>query len=99
VEDLVSRGHPFQEVVHGYPVGLVLNLHKAIQANRRQQAVELAVGVSLGIRDAFNKEGSLVKLWLQDQPDSPQPAAAKAAPASPVEQFFGRLPVVVKERV
>ena len=51
-------------MVDGYPVGLVLNFHRAARLNRRLLVVDLAVGVSLGIRDALGTDGKLLPVWL-----------------------------------
>jgi hypothetical protein len=94
VEDLVSRGHRFVEVMDGYPVGLVLNLSRAAELNRRQAAYELAVGVSLGIRDAFSKEGFLVKSWLAPSADGTKPVRENLG----MKKLLARLPVVRRTR-
>lgn len=100
MEDLVSRGHRYQDVVDGYPVGLVQNFHRAAQSNRRQLVADLAVGVSLGIRDAFAKEGTLVKNWLkgpEEAPSAPRAAAGVPAPTPPAP-WLQTLPVVKRKR-
>ena len=80
----------------GYPVGLVLNLHRAARFNRRLAALDLATGVSLGIRDALSKDGPLVKAWLKNaneaEPAATQPKSDKLPP------WLQGLPVVVKKR-
>ena len=97
MEDLVSRGHRYRDLVDGYPVGLVLNLHRAARLNRRMLVTDLAVGVSLGIRDALSKEGKLVPDWvktLEELHPAPQPAPAGGAPAP----WLQNLPVVKKKK-
>lgn len=92
----MSRGHQFEAIVDGYPVALVLNLHKAMQENKRQAVLARAIGVSLGIRDALSEKGPLVKAWLQNEK-----AAAGKPPAErqePLPPFLAGLPVVKKAR-
>lgn len=79
----------------GYPVGLVLNLARVARANRRRLAVELAVGVSLGIRDALGTEGRLLQAWLAEDA-----ATAARAPGgdNPLKPWIQGLPVVTRRR-
>lgn len=60
----MSRGHRYQDLVDGYPVGLILNFSRAARLNRRRQVMDQAVAVSLGIRDAINPAGKLIPVWL-----------------------------------
>jgi hypothetical protein len=81
-------------------VVLVLNFHRAARLNRRMLVADLAVGVSLGIRDAFVKEGKLVQAWGTElQEIQPAPPAAGADPASPpLAPWLNHLPVVKRKR-
>lgn len=102
MEDLVSRGHRYQDVVDGYPVGLVLNFHRAARLNRRLLVADLAVGVSLGIRDAFAKEGKLVQTWAQEIEASgagvPAGGPLKNAAANPLSPWTNHLPIVKRKK-
>lgn len=90
----MSRGHRFADVVDGYPVGLVINLHRAGRENRRHEALELAVGVSLGIRDALSKDGKLLQAWLgAEKQTAPRPPGK-----TDLERFMKKLPVVRQKR-
>ena len=97
MEDLVSRGHHYADVVNGYPLALVLNFQEAARLNRRQAALELGLGVSLGIRDAFAKEGTLVSSWLKQAEEEPE-AAPPSSPAAPLNTFLQGLPVTVRKK-
>lgn len=77
-------------------MALVLNFHRAARINRRLQVFDLAVGVSLGIRDAFAKEGKLVQGWAKDLEEL-NPAPASGA-ADPLASWTKHLPVVKKRR-
>jgi len=76
--------------VDGYPVGQVLNFSRAAKINREKRVMEMAVGVSLGIRDAWSSEGSLVKTWLGglEKTAAPKPLITPRA-----AQFLAGLPV------
>jgi hypothetical protein len=100
VEDLVSRGHRYQDVIDLYPVGLVLNFHRAARLNRRMLVVDLAIGVSLGIRDALAKEGKLVQNWVAglEEPAPPGGQAAEPPASSPIVPWLNHLPVITRKR-
>lgn len=92
----MSRGHRERDIIDGYPVGYVMNLAKAAKMNRRQAALDLAIGVSLGIRDAFSEKGLLVQAWFKDGQDGREKSLASRP--DPAQPFFGGLPVVTKKR-
>lgn len=60
----MSRGHRYQDLVDGYPVGLILILSRAARLNRRRKVLDQAVAVSLGIRDALGTDGKLIQGWF-----------------------------------
>ena len=91
IEDLVSRGHRFQDLVDGYPVALLLNFSRAARANRRKSALDLAVGVSLGIHDALGK-GDLAKAWLDSKDEDRVGRSPLVTPRA--AQFLASMPVL-----
>lgn len=95
----MSRGHREHEVLDGYSVAKVLNYSRAARLNRRLLATDLAVGVSLGIRDAFATEGKLVQTWAQDIEDNQAGQAGQAEEvANPLSPWTKHLPVVKVKR-
>jgi hypothetical protein len=91
---LVSRGHRYQDLVDGYPVGLILNFSRAARLNRREKVLDQAAAVSLGIRDALNPDGKLLRVWLAAGEDAAaRPALAEPAATPQAGQLLRGLPL------
>jgi hypothetical protein len=77
-------------LVDGYPAVLVWQFIEAANLNRRREAMERAVAVSLGISDAFAK-AELAGKWLELNRDAPA-AAAEPGKLNPALAWFARQP-------
>ena len=98
IEDLVSRGHRYHDLVDVYPVALVINFHRAARLNRRILVADMAVGVSLGIRDAFAKEGKLVHNWISALNEPRSDSEPAAPPRDTLPLWTKHLPVIRRKR-
>lgn len=75
----------------GYPVALLLNFSRAARANRRKLALEMAVGVSLGIQDALGK-GEAARAWLDSKDEDQAGRTTLVTPRA--AQFLASMPIL-----
>jgi hypothetical protein len=71
LQELVSRGHDFHQVVDGYPASVVRGLLAASRLQRRyrlaEQAMALSVAVTGALDLAFNQgKGKVLERWTRE---------------------------------
>jgi hypothetical protein len=102
----VHRGHSLENLLHEYPIDLVLNLHRAALKNRQLELEGRVLGLSVAVMNALDAaftggKGRILETWLKVL-DAPRDGDGKESPKrrpslSPgARAFFGGRPVVLK---
>jgi len=103
---LVHRGHRLQDLLHEYPIDLVINLHRAALENQRLELQAQVLGFSAAVNNALDNafntgKGRLLENWLKllDSPPEPAKEVPRSRPAlSPgAMAFFQSLPRTRKD--
>ncbi len=102
---LISRGHSLENLLHEYPIDLVLNLHRAVLENRKTELKGQVLGLSVAVMNAVDLalgggKGRILENWLKavDVPkDERKAGGSRRSSLSPKTlAFFGGRPVVGK---
>jgi len=65
---------------------------RAARANKQAEVLCRALGVAVGISDAFSRERPLLKAWLAEVEGGEQPAKPAGPAASPALAWFAGRP-------
>jgi hypothetical protein len=65
---------------------------RAARRNKHLEVIRRALGVALGINEAFSKEGRLLKAWLADLADASPPARPSGPVLTPALAWFAGQP-------
>jgi hypothetical protein len=103
---LVSRGHSLENLLHEYPIDLVLNLQRAALKNRQLELEGRVLGLSVAVMNALDSafnggKGRILETWLKalgasGDGDSKETPRRRASLSPGARAFFGGRPVVVK---
>ncbi|MEW6657244.1 MAG: hypothetical protein AB1424_01160 [Thermodesulfobacteriota bacterium] len=106
LEVLISRGHSLENLLHEYPIDLVLNLHRAALENRKTELKGKVLGLSIAVMNALDTaliggKGRVLETWLKAM-DAPGDAGGEdrlhrhSTLSAGALAFFGGRPVVRK---
>lgn len=99
LEELVSRGHQWHDLLDGYSIDLLQNLVRAARMNTRRHLIErtigLAVAVSNAIDMAFGGKGRPLQAWLDLMAEDDLKTAEKPRQimSDRANRFLASLPV------
>ncbi len=102
---MICRGHSLENLLHEYPIDLVLNLHRAALENRKAELKGRVLGLSIAVMDALDMalgggKGKILETWLKavDAPKDDRKAegSRRSSPSPKTLAFFGGRPVVRK---
>jgi len=103
---LISRGHSLNELLDGYPVGLLKNLHRAARENKRRTMIEATLGFSVAVCNALDLalaggKGRVLETWLKAMEEgekSESSRSGKRLMSSRALQWFRNLPVSKRDQ-
>ena len=103
---MISRGHSLNDLLDGYPVDLLRNMHLAAQENRRRTVTEATLGFSVAVCHALDLafsggKGKVLETWMHSMEDLRQEKNESSQPRKRVMthkamQWFQNLPVSKK---
>lgn len=101
---MISRGHSLENLLHEYPIDLVLNLHRAALENRKAELKGKVLGLSIAVINALDLafgggKGKILEKWFKavDSSDGKRDRSRRCSSlSSKALAFFGGRPVVQK---
>ncbi|MDD2900823.1 MAG: hypothetical protein PHU44_00140 [Syntrophales bacterium] len=103
---MISRGHSLNDLLDGYPVELLKNLHRAARENRRRTLVEATLGFSIAVVNALDLalasgRGRVLETWLRSMEEgekSESSRSGKRLMTPRALQWFQNLPVSKRDQ-
>ncbi|MDD5640146.1 MAG: hypothetical protein PHX53_00750 [Syntrophales bacterium] len=103
---MISRGHSLNDLLDGYPVELVKNLHRAARENKRRTLVEATLGFSVAVCNALDLalasgKGRVLEAWLKGMEEAEKNESSrpgKRLMSSRALHWFQNLPVSKRDQ-